>query len=495
MGPVGVVGRRVVDGRAAAVVGVADPPVVALWRDLGEVTGGPAPGMGLAAGERPGADVEVLASLVAAAEYELARRLVLAGAAGALPLAGAAGAVLRARGWSAGSARRLVTAGRLAVGFPVVAEQWAAGVITAEHVAAIERCRGLLSDEQLAVALRGFAGRWGLLSPRAVGEVIAAIEARVHPPADPSPDERAAYEARHLVFAVTAHEVLISGSLPRVEGEAFLAVIEAYAEAARSAADHVPAAARRADALSTLVQAAANSGTLPSRGGLPVALTVTLTPTLTPTHPTSGTPTGDAGPPGCGPAVAGDVLAVTSRGHQLTPAEVRWACCDPTLTPVLVEDRTAARTRGRSTPGLAVGPGPDPGQARILAIAEALLGQQVPLAVGRTSRTATPAQRRALAVRDRGCIIPGCGVPAELCQVHHLHDWAAGGPTDLDNEALLCWTHHRQVDLNMWTITAQPPAATPPPEPPPGAPAGTPWPGNNGSPWTITRQPRTRWNL
>ena len=121
-------------------------------------------------------------------------------------------------------------------------------------------------------------------------------------------------------------------------------------------------------------------------------------------------------------------------------------------------------------------------------------GPRIPLAVGRTARTATPAQRRALAARDGGCIIPGCEIPAENCQAHHVQDWAAGGPSDIDNLALLCWTHHRQVDLTMWTIdrsrTRGNRRGTAP-----GAPPGTPWPANNGSPWIIRAQHRTRWRL
>ena len=114
--------------------------------------------------------------------------------------------------------------------------------------------------------------------------------------------------------------------------------------------------------------------------------------------------------------------------------------------------------------------------------------------MGRTARTATPAQRRALAARDKGCIIPGCGIPAEACQTHHVTDWAAGGNTDLPNLALLCWAHHRQVDLGMWTITPTT-GDDPIPRPEPGAPPGTPWPANHNAPWTITRTPRTRWRL
>ena len=119
---------------------------------------------------------------------------------------------------------------------------------------------------------------------------------------------------------------------------------------------------------------------------------------------------------------------------------------------------------------------------RIAELATTLLGTRIPLAVGRTARTATPAQRRALAARDKGCIIPGCGIPAEACQTHHVQDWAADGNTDLPNLALLCWAHHRQVDLGMWTITPRhrrPPSPDPTPahHPEPPGPPTTAHPG------------------
>ena len=44
-----------------------------------------------------------------------------------------------------------------------------------------------------------------------------------------------------------------------------------------------------------------------------------------------------------------------------------------------------------------------------------------------------PAQKDALIARDLTCVIPGCTVPGEHCQVHHVIPWAAGGPTDLHN--------------------------------------------------------------
>jgi hypothetical protein len=65
-----------------------------------------------------------------------------------------------------------------------------------------------------------------------------------------------------------------------------------------------------------------------------------------------------------------------------------------------------------------------------------------PLDVGRARRTITASQRKALAIRDRGCAFPHCDRPPEWCDGHHLEHWADGGGTDLDNLVLLCRRHH-----------------------------------------------------
>ena len=46
---------------------------------------------------------------------------------------------------------------------------------------------------------------------------------------------------------------------------------------------------------------------------------------------------------------------------------------------------------------------------------------------GRARRTATSAQRRALALRDRGCTFPGCDRPPDWCEAHHTLGWEHGG--------------------------------------------------------------------
>ena len=69
-------------------------------------------------------------------------------------------------------------------------------------------------------------------------------------------------------------------------------------------------------------------------------------------------------------------------------------------------------------------------------------GDSVPLDMGRAVRTATPAQRRALAIRDGGCAHEGCDRPPEWCDVHHRKHWINGGETNLDDLELLCRPHH-----------------------------------------------------
>ena len=74
------------------------------------------------------------------------------------------------------------------------------------------------------------------------------------------------------------------------------------------------------------------------------------------------------------------------------------------------------------------------------------------LRLGTEERLFNRHQRRAFALRDGGCIIPGCSVPAGWCEAHHVTDHAKGGPTHTDNGVLLCWWHHRFIDTFGWRI-------------------------------------------
>ncbi|MEM9522109.1 MAG: DUF222 domain-containing protein [Actinomycetota bacterium] len=73
-------------------------------------------------------------------------------------------------------------------------------------------------------------------------------------------------------------------------------------------------------------------------------------------------------------------------------------------------------------------------------IGHVLSGDGQPLWQGRTKRLATVAQWRSLIVATRGC--RECGAEIGRCEAHHLHEWRAGGPSDIDNLELLCHTCH-----------------------------------------------------
>ena len=75
---------------------------------------------------------------------------------------------------------------------------------------------------------------------------------------------------------------------------------------------------------------------------------------------------------------------------------------------------------------------------------------------GRSRRTATAGQRRALWVRDGGCVFPDCDRPPEWCEAHHLVWWDHGGPTDLGNLALICRHHHHLCHEGGWRIDRHP---------------------------------------
>ena len=139
--------------------------MVDLWARATGVAGRDLPGMGLLAGERPTADVDVLAGAFAVVEYELARRMHAASTAGSLPLVGP-GAVLGARGWAGPHARRLARAGALAAEHPTVAAAWAAGIITSDHVDAIARNVGPLEPDELAAVIERARPRCGGSCPR-----------------------------------------------------------------------------------------------------------------------------------------------------------------------------------------------------------------------------------------------------------------------------------------------------------------------------------------
>lgn len=281
-------------------------------------------------------------------------------------------------------------------------------------------------------------------------------------------DEKSAYQRRSLTFSNLGDSVLFQGQLPKLEGQAFQDTIAAIAEKQRTQSDLLTAGQRKADALTELIVSSAVAGQTPTLGGLPVAVTLTMSPdqaeiTTTGTPGTPGTPVNNNHDHG--------QRATYPDGDLAAATVTRFALCCAEITPITCTDTGGGKrddVADDTNAGAGFGPqiageshntkpsGPDP-------LLQRLLGSPLlPIAVGRAQRLATTAQRKALAVRDNGCIIPGCDLPPNRTQPHHVTDYSLGGPTDLDNLASLCWVHHRQVDHHYWTLNPNPKPATGP---------------------------------
>jgi hypothetical protein len=71
-----------------------------------------------------------------------------------------------------------------------------------------------------------------------------------------------------------------------------------------------------------------------------------------------------------------------------------------------------------------------------------MAGASEPLDLGRMTRVPSPAQRRAVILRDGHCRFPDCDRPPAWSDVHHIAHWPDGGRTDMCNLILLCRRHH-----------------------------------------------------
>jgi len=93
-------------------------------------------------------------------------------------------------------------------------------------------------------------------------------------------------------------------------------------------------------------------------------------------------------------------------------------------------------------------------------------GQVVNL--GRDARLFTRYQKMGIAMRDGGCLVPGCDRPPSWTEVHHINEWVRDkGKTDIADGVLLCKHHHLMVHNNGWRVIRRGKAdyfLVPPPE-------------------------------
>ncbi len=311
------------------------------------------------------------------------------------------------------------------------------GDLSPRHAAAIGK--GLdtlpagLTAEQKTAAEQAFIRRAPKNTPKQLTDLADDILAEVAPELLPEKrDEDAVLEAqrrrartkRHLRWGDDADgSMWFRGALPHLEAAPLIAQLEAYVERDRHAErDRLKATRatkpspkvvreqagdiqrtpdqRRADALTHL---AAEHRDAPNSIGDRPRIVVTIR---------EQDLREDA-----------EKAGALASGAKITAGDLRRLCCDADVMPVV------------------------------------LGGASEILDVGRTQRLVTPAIRKALTLRDKGCIFPGCTAPDTRCEAHHLQPWWAGGHTALHNLVLLCPHHHTLVEPDRyrrpgdrWTI-------------------------------------------
>jgi len=154
---------------------------------------------------------------------------------------------------------------------------------------------------------------------------------------------------------------------------------------------------RRADAMVEVMRRQLDGGQLPEVGGQKPHLMVTVDVATLTKEPGS--------------------RAAELEWAQPIPVEIaRRLACDCTITPIL---------QGRES-------------------------HQVEVAT--SSRVISPAMKRALIARDKGCKLPGCDIPAAWTDGHHIRHWADGGPTVMSNLMLFCRRHHGLFHESGWKL-------------------------------------------
>jgi len=195
--------------------------------------------------------------------------------------------------------------------------------------------------------------------------------------------------------------LVVEGRLPPEQGAVVVQALEAAGRRleAPQGAEPPPVAARRADALVEVAEAALAAGDASSSGGDRYQVVV---------HVEAETLRGEAG-----------ARSEIEDGPRVSAETARRLACDAGVVR-MVEDEA-----GRV------------------------------LDVGRKTRSVPAALRRALEARDGGCRFPGCEA-RRFVDAHHVEHWADGGETRLGNLLRLCRRHHRLVHEGGYSVSMDP---------------------------------------
>jgi Domain of unknown function (DUF222)/HNH endonuclease len=285
---------------------------------------------------------------------------------------------------------------------PVLAEARQSGSVNEEHVEVVLRTLHRLPSamptavvEKAEASLTDWASR---LDPAALRPIAARLLATLDP--DGRLTDAADHYRRRCLQLVPLGDGMhrLTGDLDPAAAALAGTVLNALSAPQPTEAggpDQRSAAQRRHDALVVVLKQALRAGQLPQSGGVPATVLISLTAAQL-TH--------------------GQELAETSTGQQLTVAQ-------------------ALRLAG---------------QAELALLFADATGR--PLNLYRNRRLASPSQTLALIARDNGCTFPGCTMPPEWTEKHHVVPWRNGGLTNLDNLALVCDYHHDHHLREGWRI-------------------------------------------
>ncbi|ORL38654.1 HNH endonuclease, partial [Prescottella equi] len=317
------------------------------------------------------------------------------------------------------AAARILALGRMLSRQPEIADAFNAGDISAEHASligkfcetpprgmpneALDSCRKVLLDAASGPAATTTTVR------TCISRLERIFESDELPPSEDT--ERNEFHASKTLNG----RVAVKGDLDAVTGEMLLTALSALTKPRNPVDDPAEKrtpARQRADAFAEILRRYLDSGDAPTEGGERPHLSLHVN--------ASDLARSEAAhewvnPDGDSDLFGNKDIARLPHTGPLSIATARRIACDCHLTPIVVDDG-------------------------------------VPLNLGRTSRTVSKKQRRALIARDHGCAFPGCGAPPAHCEGHHITHWADGGPTDLDNLVLLCRYHHQLLHHSHWDV-------------------------------------------
>jgi hypothetical protein len=265
---------------------------------------------------------------------------------------------------------------------PLTMEAFSAGRLSVSRVRLLVECREAAPAE-FARDERLLVEQAGGLAARVFPVVLSHWRRLADADGAVEAVERAFARRRLHVSALWEGMVRLDGDLDPEGGAVVLEALASLSAPTREPDDARTPEQRRADALVEICRRHLDSGNFPLQGGERPHLQVTVDLA---TLQEEGLADLEAGP--------------------ITAEAVRRLGCDASVSRIVF--------------------GPD----------------DLPLQVGRATRTVSAALRRALDRRDRHCTYPGCDVPARWCDAHHIRHWAKGGETCLENLRLLCRRHH-----------------------------------------------------